>query len=103
MARPPAITAEVPMSPPGKLSVQIPESVLPGVYANQMVVSHTREEFLLDFVNLFPPGGVVTARVILSPGHLKRMIRALGENLERYEAAFGPLIEAEPPPDVPRN
>ena len=63
-----------------KLQVKMPEGVLPGVYANQMLVSHTREEFLLDFINLFPPEGVVNARVIVSPGHLKRMIRALRDS-----------------------
>jgi hypothetical protein len=87
------------MADPGRLQIRMPDDVLAGVYANQMVVAHTREEFVLDFINLFPPGGVVTARVIVSPGHLKRMIRALRENLERYEAVHGTVIEAEPPAD----
>jgi hypothetical protein len=80
-----------------EIPVKMPERVLGGVYSNQMMVSHTREEFLLDFVNLFPPQGIVNARVIVSPGHLKRMIRALRENLARYENRFGAVIEAEPP------
>lgn len=80
-----------------KLPVKMPESVIGGVYSNQMLVRHSREEFVLDFINLFPPEGVVNARVIVSPGHLKRMIRALSENLSRYETAFGPVIEAVPP------
>jgi hypothetical protein len=79
------------------ISIKMPDDVLRGVYANQMMVSHTREEFVLDFINLFPPGGVVNARVIVSPGHLKRMIRALRENLSRYEARFGQVAEAEAP------
>ena len=49
-----------------KLSIKMPESVLPGVYANQMLVSHTREEFVIDFVNLFPPEGVAPAADISS-------------------------------------
>ena len=91
------------MANQGKVSIQMPDNVLPGVYANQMMVAHTREEFVLDFINLFPPGGVVTARVIVSPGHFKRMIRAMRENLERYESVHGPVIEAEAPPDLPKN
>ena len=87
----------------GKVPIQMPDDVLPGKYANQMMVAHTREEFVLDFINLFPPGGVVTSRVIVSPGHLKRMIRAMRENLDRYEAVHGPVIEAEAPPDLPKN
>ena len=60
-----------------KLSVRVPQKLLGGVYANQMMIRHTREEFFIDFVNRFPPESVVTARVIVSPGHLKRMIGAL--------------------------
>ncbi len=86
------------------LPVKLPDGVLPGVYSNQMMVQHTREEFVIDFINLFPPQGVVTSRVIVSPGHLKRMIRALGDNLARYEARFGAIVEAEPPtPDALKN
>ena len=86
------------------IPVKMPDTVLPGVYSNQMLVRHTREEFLLDFVNLFPPQGVVNARVIVSPGHLKRMIRALQENLSRYETRFGQIIEAAiPDSDVMPN
>ena len=87
-----------------KIPIKFPERTLPGVYSNQMVVSHTREEFLIDFINVFPPEGVVTSRVIVSPGHLKRMIRALEENLLRYEGKFGPILEATAPePDAPTN
>ena len=92
------------MSKPQKLQVKVPERILPGVYSNQMMVAHTREEFVIDFINLFPPEGIVNARVIVSPGHLKRMIRALKDNLSRYEAKYGPIIEATPPePDALTN
>jgi len=84
-----------------EIPIKIPDDVLRGVYANQMVVAHTREEFLLDFISLFPPGGVVSARILVSPGHLKRMIRALGDNLARYESHFGPVAEAAPPQEDP--
>jgi len=87
-----------------EMPVKLTDAVLPGVYSNQMVVRHTREEFVMDFLNIFPPQGVVTARVIVSPGHLKRMIRALRDNLSRYETRFGPIIEAAAPePDTPQN
>lgn len=82
-----------------EIPVKIPDDVLRGIYANQMMVRHSREEFVLDFVSLFPPGGIVNARVVVSPAHLKRMIRALEENLTRYESRFGPVLEAEPPRD----
>ncbi len=95
---------EIPVTNRRELPVKIPERNLGGVYANQMVVSHTGEEFLLDFVNLFPPEGVVNARVIVSPGHLKRMIRALSDNLLKYESKHGVIREAPvPKPDQFQN
>ena len=80
-----------------QMRVKITDETLKGVYANQMVVSHTREEFLLDFVNVFPPEGIVNARIIISPGHLKRVIRALAENVRKYEDSFGEIPEAAEP------
>ena len=87
------------MADENQIPIKIPEEVLRGVYANQMVVRHSREEFVLDFITLTPPEGVVTARVIVSPGHLKRMIAALTENLQRYETSFGAVAPSEAPPD----
>jgi len=75
------------------------DDILKGVYANNLFIAHTREEFVLDFVNAFPPHGIVNARVIMSPGHLKRLIRALTQSLEKYEKTFGPLQEAPEPKD----
>jgi len=92
-----------PQGPTRKVSIKVPERILPGVYSNQMMVSHTREEFVIDFISLFPPEGIVNARVIVSPGHLKRMIRALRDNLSRYEKSFGSIVEAAPPQDKSLN
>jgi signal transduction histidine kinase len=80
-----------------QMRVKITDETLKGVYANQMVVSHTKEEFLLDFVNVFPPEGIVNARIIISPGHLKRVIRALVENVRKYEDHHGEIPEAAEP------
>lgn len=81
----------------GQLNVKIGDEELKGRYSNLLRITHTREEFILDFINLVPPQGVVTARVVTSPGHLKRILRAIAANLERYEATHGTIPEA---PDV---
>jgi len=74
---------------------------LPGAeYANLMQVSHTKEEFLLMFANLLGSSGRVVGKIITSPGHLKRIIRALQENLGKYETAFGKIEEAEAPSEI---
>ncbi len=82
----------------GRIEIKLPENLAGGVYANNMVVTHTREEFVLDFLAVFhPKAGVVASRVVLSPGHLKRVVRALSENLSRYEEQHGVLQEAASP------
>lgn len=82
----------------GRIEIKLPDDMAGGVYANNMVVTHTREEFVLDFLAVFQrKAGVVTSRVVLSPGHLKRVVRALSENLARYEARHGVLQEAKSP------
>ncbi|MCB0834339.1 MAG: DUF3467 domain-containing protein [Bacteroidetes bacterium] len=68
-----------------------------GVYANNMVVAHSKEEFILDFMLVTPPSGVVNARIIMSPGHVKRVIAALAQNLRHYEEQFGKIEEASEP------
>ncbi|MEO7794706.1 MAG: DUF3467 domain-containing protein [Thermoanaerobaculia bacterium] len=79
------------------LNIKIGDEELKGRYSNLLRITHTREEFILDFVNLVPPQGAVTARIITSPGHLKRIVQALAQNLARYEEAFGPIPEAADP------
>ena len=56
-----------------------------------------REEFVLDFINFVPPQGAVTARILTSPAHLKRIVLALQDNLQRYEARYGEVHEAAEP------
>jgi hypothetical protein len=77
-----------------ELQIAMPQEIQRGAYANQMVVAHTQEEFVLDFILATPPAGVVNARVLVSPGHAKRIAKALLENVEKYEAQFGELSGA---------
>ncbi|MFH1737033.1 MAG: DUF3467 domain-containing protein [Actinomycetota bacterium] len=78
--------------------IKITDEVLKGAFANQMMVAHNREEFTLDFINSFPPGAIVTARVIITPGHAVRILNALKENIARYEASFGKIDSTYAPP-----
>ena len=83
--------------PVERIQVKISDEELKGRYSNLLRITHTREEFILDFMNFVPPQAVVAARIITNPGHLKRAIRALQENLERYEKNFGAIREAAEP------
>jgi len=87
---------------PQDIQVQIPPEVQRGTYANQLVVAHSPEEFILDFIFVTPPAGVVNSRVVISPAHAKRMVAALQENIIRYEATFGE-IKVNPLSAVPET
>jgi len=71
-----------------------------GRYSNNMVVSHTPEEFVVDWLLNSPGGTHLVARVIVSPGHLRRIIDALTDNLGKYEANFGHVKPIEPEDQV---
>lgn len=82
-----------------EIQIKARDEDLKGVYANLMIVSHTKEEFCLDFINAFNPP-ILVVRILTSPAHLKRMIAALKENMEKYEEKFGkvePAKEIETP------
>jgi len=81
-----------------QIQIKATDEKLKGEYANIMQVLHTKEEFVLDFMNVFPPAGTLNARVIVSPGHFKRMLAAMQDNLKKYESQFGEIQKAEEPP-----
>jgi len=81
----------------GEIKIEFPNNLHGGVYCNNMVVTHTNEEFIMDFMMVAPPIGAVTARVIMSPGHMKRTLIALQDNIKKYEDKFGKIKEATAP------
>ncbi|MEM8962054.1 MAG: DUF3467 domain-containing protein [Acidobacteriota bacterium] len=93
---------ETPIAP--RINVKYGDEEIKGRYANLVRITHTREEMVFDFINVVPPHGAATARVITSPGHAKRLLRALANHVEQYEKQFGPIVEApEPGSQTPVN
>ena len=93
------------VAPPGQVQIKADEKELQGLYSNLVMIQHHAEEFTLNFVYIFPNGtqGKLLSSVIVSPGHAKRIWRALGENIARYESQFGTIKESpanEPTPTV---
>ena len=84
---------------PNQQQVQIKDGFAGAEYANAMQVGHNKEEFMMTFLNIVGPTGRVVGKIITSPGHFKRIIRAMEENLKKYEGAFGKVEEAESPKD----
>jgi hypothetical protein len=83
-------------APPGQVQIKADEKELQGQYSNLVMIHHNLEEFTLNFIYIFPNGaqGKLLSSTIVSPGHAKRIWRALGENLARYEAQFGAIKES---------
>jgi hypothetical protein len=83
-----------PVRPPvhGMPALDLPED-LKAVYANLVRIAHSPSEMVLDFAHLLPGStpAKVCARVVMSPLAVKLLLRALAENLSRYEAAFGEI------------
>lgn len=85
------------MNQPQQVNIKASDEDLKGKYANLMQVSHTSEEFIFDFVLLHVPEGHLVSRIITSPGHAKRIVAALQENIKRFEDSFGKIKESEAP------
>src|ERR1700712_3523070 len=82
---------------PGQLNIEITEEVSEGQYANLAIITHSHAEFVVDFVNVMPgtPKSKVKSRIILTPFHAKRFMKALVDNIKKFEAANGTIQDME--------
>lgn len=81
----------------GQLQIELKEEVAQGIYANLAIITHSSSEFILDFVRVLPgmPKAGVQSRLILAPEHAKRLLRALEDNIGKYERTFGSIDTPE--------
>jgi Protein of unknown function (DUF3467) len=88
---------------PPQFQIKAEEKELLGHYSNLVMIHHTAEEFTFSFIYIYPnaPQGKLIASIILGPAHAKRLLRALSENIAKYETQFGPIPEAPPPAGEP--
>lgn len=82
---------------PNQLNIEISEEVSEGQYANLAIITHSHAEFVVDFVNVMPgtPKSKVKSRIILTPSHAKRFMKAMIENVKKFEATNGPIQDLE--------
>ncbi|ATL45797.1 hypothetical protein COR50_00715 [Chitinophaga caeni] len=87
-----------------QLNIELSEEVADGTYANLAVITHSPSEFVVDFINVMPgmPKARVKSRVILTPQHAKRLMKALSDNIKKYEATHG-VIQDQEPVSLPMN
>lgn len=84
-------------APNSQINIEITEEVAEGTYANLAIITHSHAEFVIDFVNVMPgtPKSKVKSRIIFTPMHAKRFLKALEDNVNRYEAANGTIQDLE--------
>ena len=88
----------------GQINIELDEKIAEGTYSNLAIINHSVSEFVLDFVSIMPgtPKSKVKSRIILTPQHAKRLVKALNENVKRFENAHGEIKDYEQPP-MPLN
>ncbi len=80
-----------------QLNIELSEEMAEGTYSNLAIITHSFAEFVIDFVNVMPnsPKAKVKSRVVMTPQHAKRLMRALVDNVKRFEAQNGNIKEQE--------
>ncbi len=88
----------------GQINIELDELTAEGFYSNLAIINHSASEFVLDFVCIMPgtPKAKVKSRIVLTPQHAKRLLKALGENIHRFESAHGEIKDTEQPA-IPLN
>jgi len=88
----------------GQINIELDKDIAEGTYSNLAIINHSVSEFIVDFVSVMPgqPKAKVKSRIILTPQHAKRLVKALAENVSRFEEAHGEIKDYEQPP-IPMN
>lgn len=88
-----------------QVNIELTEEIALGIYSNLAIITHSPAEIVCDFVQLMPgmPKGKVRSRVIMTPQNAKRFMKALMENIQKYEQNFGVIDDANNPGMPPMN
>ena len=90
---------------PQQINIELTEEIAEGIYSNLAMIAHSNSEFVIDFIRLMPgvPKAKVKSRIVITPEHAKRLLAALKDNIDKYEAAFGPIKRTDDMPKFPLN
>lgn len=82
----------------GQLNIELSEETAEGIYSNLAIITHSNSEFVLDFIKVMPgvPKAKVKSRIVLTPQHAKRLMKALKDNVSKFETAHGAIKDMEP-------
>ena len=81
-----------------QLNIELPEELADGTYSNLSIITHSHTEFIVDFVQLMPgvPKGKVKSRIVLTPDNAKKLMKALADNIGKFESIYGTIKENHP-------
>jgi hypothetical protein len=82
---------------PNQINIEISDEIAEGTYINLAIITHSHAEFVYDFVNVMPgtPKSKVKSRIIMTPFHAKRFMKAMVENVQKFEAVNGTIQDLE--------
>ena len=88
----------------GQINIELDEKVAQGTYSNLAIINHSQSEFVVDFITIMPgvPKSKVKSRIVLTQQHAKRFLKALNDNVKRFENAHGKIKDFEQP-TIPLN
>ena len=80
-----------------QLNIELPEAVAEGTYSNLAIITHSNTEFVIDFIRIMPgmPQARVKSRILLTPQHAKRLLKAMADNIGKFEQMHGKIDEGE--------
>jgi len=80
-----------------QLNIELSEEIAEGEYSNVAIITHSTSEFVIDFIRVMPsvPKARVKSRVIMTPQHAKRLMKALAENIAKFESQNGVIKDIE--------
>jgi hypothetical protein len=84
---------------PQQIDIELSEEIAEGIYSNLAIITHSQSEFVVDFIKMMPgvPKAKVKSRIVLTPQHAKRLVKALAENIATYEQMNGKIKEFDNP------
>jgi len=87
----------------GQINIELSDEVAEGIYTNLAMITHSNSEFIVDFIKMMPgvPKAKVKSRVILTPQHAKRLLKALQDNISKFEAMHGAIKDSSPGSNLP--
>lgn len=84
-------------NPENQLNIELSEEIAEGIYSNLAIITHSQSEFVIDFIKMMPgvPKAKVKSRIVLTPQHAKRLVKALNDNIQRFEQVNGKIKDVD--------